>query len=299
LNLFEIKNKVNQVKTKAESDITNFVNFTKYANEEIHFYTRKISDMTTTSLLFQFKDKMSHENLIKLAAELVDDENRLNIINYNLENYKTYSKFNNIVYAKLFYRLYKRFKQRHSQLRNELVENLAQVKVLTEQIKSSKQQFRLFQELNILNKIHIKTLEAHSLNLVEYDFKIHIDSLFNNRLSTITKNEMLNLLSLNKTHSVQEYINQLPGQIDIKTFYESVFVEIVESENDRVFADMMLDSILLKRNKDNDFAEKIDDKLFETFGLLRTCTVQYDEYLQVVDVKENKPKLKTIKGGMQ
>lgn len=133
------------------------------------------------------------------------------------------------------------------------------------------------------------------LKLEGFSIKLFLESLFIGN-NTITKDEFLSIITVDKSAYTKEYIDTLPDIIDYRTLEDAVFVHKIEDENDEWMFDIFYDQFWTFRNAHKEEFKEMEEKLFDELGFnqLPTYNVSFDEFGDVTDIKQNPPKLKLL-----
>ncbi|MGX1902028.1 hypothetical protein ACT3HK_11845 [Thermolongibacillus altinsuensis] len=297
MNVIQLKNELHTIESKIKQDITNFHQHVMSANRDILFYEETIYEKMMTYLLMMNKKEMSPETFKEMLEMVMEGrEEKWYMVRYYAENADSYSIFNVIVYLKRIWQQYKKLHRQFKRLRAKLIDDLGELKTLIECIKvKPKQNKRTMQALETLHDLHYQVLEALTVELGTIDFRKYLEYMFIGD-ATISKNEFLSLLNLDRSKRTQDYIRSLPEQIDRDTFTYAVFVEKIEDEWNDTFGEMIFDSVMVAKDRDPKLRQRMLDKIDEIFeGKLPMYKATYDEYLQPVKLERMKPKLRLVK----
>ncbi|MED1441909.1 hypothetical protein P4U24_08865 [Aeribacillus composti] len=297
MNAIQLKNELHIIESKIKQDIMNFHQHVMSANRDILFYEQTIYEKMMTYLLMMNKKEMSPEAFKEMLEMVMQGrEEKWHMVRYYAENADSYSIFNVIVYLKRIWPQYKKLHRQLKRLRAKLIDDLRELKTLIEQIKAKpKQNKRTMQALETLYDLHYQTLEALTIELGTIDFRKYIEYMFIGDV-TISKNEFLSLLNLDRSKRSQETIRNLPERIDRDTFLDAVFVDKIEDEWNDTFGEMIFDSVMIAKDRDPELRQRMLDKIDEIFeGKLPMMKATYDEYLQPVKIERMKPKLRLVK----
>lgn len=152
------------------------------------------------------------------------------MVRFYAENADNYSIFNIIVYLKRIWKDYRQLHRQFKRLRQTIIDDLGELKELITRIKAKpKQSKHTMQALETLYDLHYHALEALTIELSTIDFRKYLEYMFIGD-ATISKNEFLSLLNLDRSKRSQETIRNLPERIDRDTFTYAVFVDKIEDE---------------------------------------------------------------------
>jgi hypothetical protein len=297
MNAFQLKNELHTLESKIKQDITNFYNHVMRASRDIITYEETIHEKMMTYLLLMNKREMSPQAFKEMLEMVMQGrEQKWHMVRYYAENADKYSIFNVIVYLKHIWSEYKKLHRQFKRLRAKLIDDLGELKTLIECLKAKpKQNKRTMQVLETLHDLHYQALEALTVELGTIDFRKYIEYMFIGD-ATISKNEFLSLLNLDRSKRSQETIRNLPERIDRDTFLDAVFVDKIEDEWNDTFGEMIFDSVMVAKDRDPELRKRMLDKIDEIFeGKLPMYKATYDEYLQPVKLERMKPKLRLVK----
>jgi hypothetical protein len=297
MNAIQLKNELLTIQSKIQDDITNFHQHVLHGNKTILAWEETIHEKMMTYLLMMNKKDMQPEAFKELLKQTLQGrEQKWHMVRYYAENADKYSIFNVIVYLKRIWLEYKKLHQQFKRLRVKLIDDLGELKTLIECIKAKpKKTKRTMQALETLYDLHYHALEALTIELSTIDFRKYLEYMFIGD-ATISKNEFLSLLNLDRSKRSQETIRNLPERIDRDTFLDAVFVDKIEDEWNDTFGEMIFDSVIIAKNRDPELQKRMLDKIDEIFeGKLPMYKATYDEYLQPVKIERMKPKLTCVK----
>ncbi|MBA2876880.1 retrotransposon gag family protein [Thermaerobacillus caldiproteolyticus] len=303
MNAFRLKNQINEFLQEAKQRIQTFIEFVEDENEELWLMFETLNEKAMLHMAVECKKEMSPEKFEQFISDL---EQQYRIYISQARKLDKYSKFNLIVEVKQAWKRYKEIHRTFDYLQRLLKNSLTKMKVIVTKIDNLdnntiiKYYSYLKDSLDEIDKVYDRIMKLLTYRLFEIDFVPYIDLMFAGN-TTITKNEMLSIITPDHCfESKQEYIRSLPDEIDRDTFHCAIFVEKIEDIDNDVFAEMMFDSIMQKRERDEEVRKQMDEMIDEIFGdKLPTYQVTYDEYLQPIEIKRNPPKLKVIEGGIQ
>lgn len=294
MNAIQLKNELYTIESKIKQDITNFYNHVISASQDIIFYEETIYEKMMTYLLMMNKKEMSPQAFKEMLEMVMQGrEEKWHMVRYYAENADSYSIFNVIVYMKRIWPQYKKLHRQFKRLRAKLIDDL---QTLIECIKAKpKKTKHTMQALETLYDLHYEALEALTIELSTIDFRKYLEYMFIGD-ATISKNEFLSLLTLDRSKRSQDIIRNLPERIDRDTFLDAVFVDKIEDEWNDTFGEMIFDSALIAKDRDPELRKRMLDKIDEIFeGKLPMYKATYDEYLQPVKLERMKPKLRLVK----
>ncbi|MGG3210969.1 hypothetical protein ABEO92_13290 [Geobacillus stearothermophilus] len=297
MNAIQLRNDLLTIQSKIRDDITSFHHHVFYGNKTILTWEETIYEKMMTYLLMMNKKEMSPEGFKELLEQTMQGrEQKWHMVRYYAENADSYSIFNIIVYLKRIWPQYKKLHRQFKRLRAKLIDDLGELKTLIECIKAKpKQNKRTIQALETLHDLHYQTLEALTIELGTIDFRKYLEYMFI-RDATISKNEFLSLLNLDRTKRSQDTIRNLPERIDRDTFLDAVFVDKIEDEWNDTFGEMIFDSVMIAKDRDPELRQRMLDKIDEIFeGKLPMYRATYDEYLQPVKLERMKPRFRLVK----
>lgn len=297
MNAFQLKNQLHVLEAKIKTDIANFHQHVMNATRDIITYEETIHEKMMAYLLIMNKKEMSLEGFKEMLEQAMQGrEQKWHMVRYYAENADKYSIFNVIVYLKRIWKDYKKLHRTFKRLRAKIINDLGELKTLIECIKAKpKKTKRNMQALETLYDLHYHALEALTIELSTIDFRKYLEYMFIGD-ATISKNEFLSLLNLDRSKRSQETIRNLPERIDRDTFTYAVFIEKIEDEWNDTFGEMIFDSVMIAKDRDPELRKRMLDKIDEIFeGKLPMFKATYDEYLQPVKLERMKPKLRLVK----
>lgn len=296
MNAFRLKSELYTIESKVKQDITNFYNHVMSANRDILFYEQTIHEKMMTYLLMMNKKEMSPQAFKEMLEMVMQGrEEKWHMVRYYAENADSYSIFNVIVYMKRIWPQYKKLHRQFKRLRAKLIDDLGELKTLMECKAKPKKTKHTMQALERLHDLHFQPLEALTIELSTIDFRKYLEYMFIGD-ATISKNEFLSLLTLDRSKRSQDIIRNLPERIDRDTFLDAVFVDKIEDEWNDTFGEMIFDSAMIAKDRDPELRKRMLDKIDEIFeGKLPMYKATYDEYLQPVKLERMKPKLRLVK----
>ncbi len=286
--------------------------------EQIMYTRNLLSDYTiaVSDFIEVFKTEQS-----KLSDEwkYMSSKYMLNLASQNQESYEQYEKYCNDFPSDTFniaelpkYRnkqlsnfnsilLVRRFVRNKNKSESILWQQKEKLRVLIDELKDMKKQLsksklRTAKEnIQLIDDARRNTNDLLNLKFEGFDVTLFLQTLFiENR--TITKNEFLSLITVDKSACTKEYIDTLPDTIDHKTLEDAVFVHKIEDENDEWMFDIFYDQFWAFRNAHKEEFKEMEEKLFDELGLnqLPTYNVSFDEFGDVADIKQNPPNLKLL-----
>lgn len=299
MNAFQLKNQINDFLQETKQRIQTFIEFVEDENEELSIMFEWLNEKAMLHMAVQCKKEMSPEKFEQFLQEL-ERNYRLNL--KAARKLDRYSKFNLIVEVKQAWKRYKEIHQTFDYLKWLLRNSLSKMKVIVNKISNLdnntiiKYYPYLKDSLDEMDEIYDRIMKLLTYRLFEIDFVLYIDLMFAGN-TTITKNEMLSIIAPDHLfESKQEYIRSLPDEIDRNTFHRAIFVEKIEDMDNDVFAEMIFDSIMQKRERDEEVRKQMDEMIDEIFGdKLPKFKITYDKYLQPVKLERMKPKLRLVK----
>jgi hypothetical protein len=302
MNAFQLKNQINDFLSEAKQRIQTFIEFVEDENEEIWLMFETLNEKALLHMAVECKKEVSPEKFEQFISDL---EKQYRIYVPQARKLEKYSKFNLIIEAKQAWKRYKEIHQTFDYLKWLLKNSLSKMRVIVNKINNLdnniiiKYYQYLKDSLDEMDEIYHRIMKLLTYRIFEIDFVLYIDLMFAGN-TTITKNEMLSLITPDHCfESKQEYIRSLPDEIDRDTFHQAIFVEKIEDMDNDVFAEMMFDSIMQKRERNEEFRKQMDEMVDEIFGeKLPKFKITYDKYLQPVKIECMKPKLRLIKGEM-
>jgi len=297
MNAIQLKNELYIIESKIKQDITNFHQHVMSANRDILMYEQTIYEKIMTYLLLMNKKEMSSEAFEEMLEMVVHGrEEKWHMVRYYAENADSYSIFNVVVYLKRIWSQYKKLHRQFKRLRAKLIDDLSELKTLVECIKAKpKQNKRTMQALETLYDLHHHALDALTIEQGTIDFRKYLEYMFIGD-ATISKNEFLSLLTLDRSKRSQETIRNLPERIDRNTFLDAVFVDKIEDDYNDTFGEMIFDSLMQAKDRDPELRKRMLDKIDEIFERkLPIYKATYDEYLQLVKLERMRPKLRLVK----
>jgi len=207
---------------------------------------------------------------------------------------KQLSNFNSILLVRRFVRNKNKSNSMLWEQKEKLRALIDELKVMKKQL--SKSNLRTVKEnVQLIDDARRSTSDLLTMEFEGFDITLFLQTLFiENR--TITKNEFLSLITVDKSAYSKEYIDTLPNIIDHKTLEEAIFVHKIEDENDEWMFDIFYDQFWAFRNAHKKEFKEMEEKLFDELGLnqLPTYSVSFDEFGNVADIKQNPPKLKLL-----
>jgi hypothetical protein len=297
MNAIQLKSELFAIESKIKQDITNFYNHVISASQDIIFYEETIYEKMMTYLLMMNKKQMSPDAFKEMLEMMMQGrEEKWHMVRYYAEHADSYSIFNVIVYLKRIWKQYRQLHRQFKRLRAKLIDDLGELKTLIECIKAKpKKTKHTMQALERLHDLHYEALEALTIELNTIDFRKYLEYMFICD-ATISKNEFLSLLTLDRSQRSQDIIRNLPERIDRDTFLDAVFVDKIEDELNDTFGEMIFDSLMIAKDRDPELRKRMLDKIDEIFeGKLPMYKATYDEYLQPVKLERMKPKLRLVK----
>jgi len=299
MNAIQLKNEINSFLQEAKQRIQTFIEFVEDENEEIYLMFETLNEKALLHMAVECKKEVSPDKFEQFISDL---EKQYRIYVPQARKLNKYSKFNLIIEAKQAWKRYKEIHQTFDYLKWLLRNSLSKMRVIANKIDNLdnntiiKYYPYLKDSLNEMNEIYERIMKLLTYRLFEIDFVLYIDLMFAGN-TTITKNEMLSLITPDHYfESKQEYIHSLPDEIDRDTFHQAIFVEKIEDMDNDVFAEMMFDSIMQKRERNEEFRKQMDEMVDEIFGdKLPKFKITYDKYLQPVKIERMKPKLRLVK----
>jgi hypothetical protein len=302
MNAFQLKNQINDFLSEAKQRIQTFIEFVGDENEEIWLMFETLNEKALLHMAVECKKEVSPEKFEQFISDL---EKQYRIYVPQARKLDRYSKFNLIVEVKQAWKRYKEIHQTFDYLKWLLKNSLSKMRVIANKIDNLdnntiiKYYPYLKDSLDEMDEIYDRIMKLLTYRLFEIDFVLYIDLMFAGN-TTITKNEMLSIITPDHCfESKQEYIRSLPDEIDRDTFHQAIFVEKIEDMDNDVFAEMIFDSLMQKRERNEEFRKQMDEMVDEIFGdKLLKFKITYDKYLQPVKIERMKPKLRLIKGGM-
>lgn len=110
----------------------------------------------------------------------------------------------------------------------------------------------------------------------------------------MSKNDFLQLITIDPSPSTGEDIAAIPSVIDYDAFEEAIFINRVEVSGDCYLFDLFFQRFRKTMKENKAMKEEIREGFEEAFGPVRTYTVYNDEKGQPLYMELNKPKLKVI-----
>jgi len=299
MNVIQLKNQINDFLQEAKQRIQTFIEFVEDENEEIYLMFETLNEKALLHMAVECKKEVSPDKFEQFISDL---EKQYRIYVPQARKLEKYSKFNLIIEAKQAWKRYKEIHQTFDYLKWLLRNSLSKMRVIANKIDNLdnnaiiKYYPYLKDSLDEMDEIYDRIMKLLTYRLFEIDFVLYIDLMFAGN-TTITKNEMLSLITPDHCfESKQEYIRSLPDEIDRDTFHQAIFVEKIEDMDNDVFAEMMFDSIMQKRERNEEFRKQMDEMVDEIFGdKLPKFKITYDKYLQPVKIERMKPKLRLVK----
>lgn len=299
MNAIQLKNQINSFLQEAKQRIQTFIEFVEDENEEIWLMFETLNEKALLHMAVECKKEVSPDKFEQFISDL---EKQYRIYVPQARKLNKYSKFNLIIEAKQAWKRYKEIHQTFDYLKWLLRNSLSKMRVIVGRIHNLdnntviKHYSYLKDSLDEMDEIYERIMKLLTYRLFEIDFVLYIDLMFAGN-TTITKNEMLSLITPDHCfESKQEYIRSLPDEIDRDTFHQAIFVEKIEDMDNDVFAEMMFDSIMQKRERNEEFRKQMDEMVDEIFGdKLPKFKITYDKYLQPVKIERMKPKLRLVK----
>ncbi|MGE8079263.1 hypothetical protein [Peribacillus loiseleuriae] len=205
---------------------------------------------------------------------------------------KRYSKFNSIIALRNFWSKYKKAKKEIREAHRDTKLFLSELKQLKKTLidMDSKTTHSLLGEIEEWRGILTEIIDykIHHFNLVFF-----FEYLFlGNR--TITKQEMLNLVVLDKSVDTKKYIDSLPDDIDYLTFTDATFVHKIEDNNFDWIGEIYFEDFMHLRETNPEVKKKADGMLDELLMNIPTYTATFDEFGDMESITQNKPKLKLV-----
>ncbi|REJ23714.1 MAG: hypothetical protein C6W54_11105 [Bacillaceae bacterium] len=299
MNVIQLKNQINDFLQEAKQRIQTFIEFVEDENEEIYLMFETLNEKALLHMAVECKKEVSPDKFEQFISDL---EKQYRIYVPQARKLEKYSKFNLIIEAKQAWKRYKEIHQTFDYLKWLLRNSLSKMRVIANKIDNLdnnaiiKYYPYLKDSLNEMNEIYERIMKLLTYRLFEIDFVLYIDLMFAGN-TTITKNEMLSLITPDHYfESKQEYIRSLSDEIDRDTFHQAIFVEKIEDMDNDVFAEMIFDSLMQKRERNEEFRKQMDEMVDEIFGdKLPKFKITYDKYLQPVKIERTKPKLRLVK----
>ncbi|MBW7649812.1 hypothetical protein [Anoxybacillus sp. ST4] len=299
MNVIQLKNQINDFLQETKQRIQTFIEFAEDENEEIWLMFETLNEKALLRMAVECKKEVSPEKFEQFISDL---EKQYRIYVPQARKLEKYSKFNLIIEAKQAWKRYKEIHQTFDYLKWLLKNSLSKMGVIANKIDNLdnntviKYYSYLKNSLDEMDEIYDRIMKLLTYRLFEIDFVLYIDLMFAGN-TTITKNEMLSIIAPDHLfESKQEYIRSLPNEIDRDTFHRAIFVEKIEDMDNDVFAEMIFDSIMQKRERNEEVRKQMDEMVDEIFGdKLPKFKVEYDEYLQPAKLERMKPKLRLVK----
>jgi hypothetical protein len=289
-SIFELTNTFNQLKSEMLIHHSLVGQLVKQMNDQL--YQKWKSATYKQILTLASKDNDSFETLMDLTH---NGETQLDVDLDMLKRYKQngYSQFNCIVSLRTFWKASKAAQSELSESKDTTKAYLSRLKGL----KSTLTKMNPKTTKRLLNEIEI--WRGHMVDLLDYRLPIYDLVRFFEFLfiggNNITKQEMLNLVVLDKTVETKAYIDSLPDDIDYKTFADAMFIHKIEDDNYSWICDIYIED-MIKNIKDNPEFKKESSGLFdEITKRIPTYSVQFDEFGEVDQIEKNMPKLRLIK----
>ncbi|KOO46412.1 hypothetical protein [Priestia koreensis] len=214
-----------------------------------------------------------------------------------------YSKYNTIVWMKRFLKARKLFSKKLYHGESLLRESLSKLKIYKTSINElpKSQQYYYLKAIEEMRLVIAETINSSYLmednNMIATIEWVLFDGLENRPREMITKDDFLSLLNVNHNVAAQKYINNyISDEMNFRDLAKALFLEKIEDDNHSYFSDMFADHFMnvLHDNKD------IKDKLHKDLGLnhIPTYSVKFDEFGDVINIKQNTYTLELIAGGL-
>ncbi|MGO5010815.1 hypothetical protein ACTQ5K_02855 [Niallia sp. Sow4_A1] len=282
-----------------------------YTRNLLSDYTNAVSDFievfkTEQSKLSDEWKYMSSKYMLHLASQNQESyeqyerycndfpSDTFNVTKLPKYHNKKLSNFNSILLVRRFVRNKNKSESILWQQKEKLRVLIDELKVMKKQLSKSK--LRTAKEtIQLIDDARRNTGDLMDMEFKGFDVTLFLQTLFIES-RTITKNEFLSLITVDKSAYTKEYIDTLPDIIDYRTLEDAIFVHKIEDENDEWMFDIFYDQFWALRNAHKEEFKEMEDKLFDELGLnqLPTYSVSFDEFGDVADIKQNPPKLKLI-----
>ena len=255
--------------------------------------------------LFEKWKAVNHKQLMRLATgdddsyyalvELINDkENSIDIELDLLMYYKNkgYSKFNPLVSLR---RLRDDIKAARKELvtakkdTDDYLTELQEIKAKLIKM-NSKTTYSLLSEINSWkdHMLELKKLKITYLNCIMF-----LDYLFIGGM-TINKQDMINLVVLDKSAETKKYIDSLPDEISRDVFTDAIFIEKIEDNDHDWIARIYFDEFMHERDTNPKVKEMTDNYLADLFSEIPTHTAQLNEFGEIETITPNKPPLRLV-----
>lgn len=299
-NIFEVKKRYNEFVYNALAIQRDFHEFINESIEKSRYWNDLINESTKKYLGFLYSDKIEipqnyPDDLVKEYLEILNDVKK-----YQLQSY---SKFNMIVAYRFYVRKHNELNRELRQLKEIIRDYWDDLKEIEKDLLDLQHKHDIEKMLGIILSLKETLAYYKNFHFVEFNGKYLFDGLFigkDNQKETITKDELVSILTIDKTKKIKEIIQKLPDEIDADVFWDVVFLEKIEDFQDDYCSDALIDAIFKARDNNPKLKKRMDDKLFELVPELglHTFDVKFDQYGDVASIEKSKPRLRVLDGAM-